>query len=96
VANELYRIAQEAVTNALRHGHARRITVRLSRADGGVRLAVLDNGCGMPADVSHAQGMGLRVMQYRASLIGGKLAVQRRRSGGTEVLCRVEKIAASR
>jgi nitrate/nitrite-specific signal transduction histidine kinase len=40
--------------------------------------------------------MGLRVMQYRASLIGGKLAVQRRRSGGTEVLCRVEKIAASR
>ncbi|MCE9611531.1 MAG: PAS domain S-box protein [Chthoniobacter sp.] len=96
VANELYRIAQEAVTNALRHGRARRITVRLKRLNGGVCLAVLDNGCGLPADVSHAAGMGLRVMQYRASVIGGYFTVQRRRSGGTEVLCRVKKIAASR
>ena len=92
VANELYRIAQEAVLNALRHGHAQRIAVRLSPAEGGLRLAVLDNGRGLPADVSHAPGMGLRMMQYRASLIGGNVTFRHRRGSGTEVLCRMEKI----
>ena len=95
-ANELYRIAQEAVLNALRHGHAQRISVRLSAAEGGLRLAVLDNGRGLPADVSHAPGMGLRVMQYRAGLIGGHVTFQPRRAGGTEVVCRVAKITTSR
>ncbi len=89
VANELYRIAQEAIHNARHHGHARRITVRLSESDGEVCLAVVDNGRGLPADVSSGPGMGLRVMKYRAGQIRGHLTIRPRKRGGTEVLCRV-------
>lgn len=88
LANELYRIAQEAIYNAIRHGEAKRITVRLSASGGDGCLAVRDNGGGLPADHARAPGMGLRVMRYRAGLIGGQLVVQPRRGGGTEVICR--------
>ncbi|MDR3405855.1 MAG: PAS domain S-box protein [Chthoniobacter sp.] len=90
-ANELYRIAQEAVQNALQHGRAKRITVRLREDGGELCLTVTDNGRGVPADVSRVPGMGLRVMKYRARLIGGQLFVQPRRSGGTKVTCCVPK-----
>ena len=89
MASELYRIAQEAIHNAVQHGRARQITVRLSANGSGTALAVRDDGCGLPADVSRAPGMGLRVMQHRASVIGGQLVLQPRRGGGTEVICRV-------
>ena len=89
VANELYRIAQEAIHNAVQHGGAQQITVRLSANGRGTALAVRDDGRGLPADVSRAPGMGLRVMQLRASVIGGQLVIQPRRGGGTEVICRV-------
>ena len=92
-SHELYRIAQEAVHNALRHGRARRITVRLSEVRDEIRLSVRDNGRGLPADVSHAPGMGLRVMKYRAGSIGGQFLVRPRRGGGTEVICRVTRPA---
>ncbi|MDR3402343.1 MAG: PAS domain S-box protein [Chthoniobacter sp.] len=95
-ANELYRIAQEAIHNALRHGKAKRITLRLSGTEDALCLTVMDNGCGLPADVSHTPGMGLRVMRYRAGLIGGQLVVQSRRRGGTEVICRVVNAATKR
>lgn len=89
VANELYRIAQEATKNALHHSGAKRIVVRLSAADGEIQLRVTDNGQGLPSDVGGAPGMGLRVMRYRAGLIGGQFTIQPRRRGGTEVCCRV-------
>jgi len=95
VANELYRIAQEAMNNAVRHGLAKRITVRLSETPDEVCLAVMDNGSGIPADVSGSPGMGLRVMKYRARVIGGELEIQRRSRGGTEVICHVEKTSAN-
>lgn len=88
-ADQLYRIAQEAVLNARRHGHARRISVRLTGSGGGLRLAILDDGTGLPANVEAATGMGLRVMHYRARQIGGELTVRPRRGGGTEVVCRL-------
>ena len=91
LANQLYRIAQEAIHNAVRHSHATRITVRLSETASDLCLAVTDNGGGLPADVSGAPGMGLRVMKYRAGLIGGQLLVQPRKRGGTEVVCRAPK-----
>ena len=91
VANQLYRIAQEAIHNAVRHSRAKRIALSLSEAHGEVRLTVTDNGRGLPADFSGAPGMGLRVMKYRAGLIGGQLIVQPRRRAGTEVICRVPK-----
>lgn len=90
-ANQLYRIAQEAIRNAHQHGRARRITVRLKEAAGEVCLSVTDNGGGMRAPLVEGQGMGVRVMRYRAGLIGGQLRIQPRPRGGTEVLCRVSK-----
>ncbi len=94
-ANELYRIAQEAIHNALQHGHAKRIAVRLTATNGELCLAVIDNGRGLPPDISDATGMGLRVMKYRARLIGGDLTVQARRRGGTEMLCRIPKTSVN-
>ena len=95
-ANELYRIAQEAISNGFRHGHAKRITVRLSEADSHACLAVADNGRGMPPDPSRGPGMGLRLMRYRVGVIGGHLTIQPRKRGGTEVVCRVPKTIENR
>ena len=94
-ANELFRIAQEAAFNAGRHSHAKRITLRLRETRGEIELAVVDNGRGLPADLGKARGMGLRVMQYRAGIIGGRLAIEPRRRGGTEVICRIPKTATT-
>ncbi len=90
-ASELYRIAQEAVQNAVCHSHAKRITVRLSESGSEACLVVTDNGCGLPADVAGAPGMGLRVMRYRAGVIGGQFMIQSRKPTGTAIICRVPK-----
>jgi two-component system sensor kinase FixL len=90
-ATELYRIAQEAILNAVTHGRAKQITVSLAATKAELSLVVKDNGCGLPADVAGSQGMGLRVMKYRANLFGGHLSIGPRKRGGTEVICRIEK-----
>lgn len=94
-ANQLYRIAQEAIRNAVRHGQAGNVVVRLCDEGDALRLTVLDDGCGMPADarVRAGSGMGLHVMRYRAGLIGGELSIRNRREGGTEVMCRCRRAA---
>jgi PAS domain S-box-containing protein len=94
IANELYRIAQEAIHNAIRHSEAHQITIRLSEHEGESCLAILDNGRGCAVISHESPGMGLRVMRYRASLIGADLTIRPRRQGGTEVVCRVRKPAA--
>jgi signal transduction histidine kinase len=76
VATHLYRIAQEAVHNAVRHGKARNITIGLGSAEGLVTLTVQDDGCGLVVSAPPAQGMGLRNMKYRASMIGGNLTLE--------------------
>lgn len=86
-ATHLYRIAQEAVHNAVRHGRAQRISIRLSQRRGEVTLRIVDNGTGIRALSPRRKGMGLRVMQYRAGLLRGALSVQRRGEGGTSVCC---------
>ena len=73
VATQLYRIAQEAVTNALRHSGARQITIRLTRAGARLELSIEDDGHGLSADIGH--GLGLVTMQYRARLIGANLDI---------------------
>jgi len=88
-ATQFYRIAQEAVTNAIRHGNARRITIRLTRQHGRMTLAILDNGKGIGPLAPRRRGLGLRVMHYRAGLLGGALSIRRRPAGGTEVVCSV-------
>jgi PAS domain S-box-containing protein len=89
-ANHLYRIAQESVSNAVRHGRASRVLLRLVTADDELRLEVVDNGSGMPApERRSASGMGLRIMEYRARMLGGELAITTPRRGGTRICCRV-------
>jgi signal transduction histidine kinase len=76
VTTHLYRIAQEAVHNAIRHGKASEIRIRLAKAETLVTLTISDNGAGLPADAVQHQGMGLRNMKYRASMIGGSLHLE--------------------
>jgi PAS domain S-box-containing protein len=87
VALHLFRIAQEAVNNAVRHSHAERIRVELDTIDSLTTLAVHDDGIGVPAAGARKPGMGISVMQYRARMIGGTLDMQSSASG-TSIICR--------
>jgi signal transduction histidine kinase len=86
IASHLYRIAQESVHNAIRHGNATDVQVRLDADNGTLRLSIDDNGIGITPRSDHG-GMGLQIMNFRARMIGGKLSVQRREQGGTSVVC---------
>lgn len=87
-AMNLYRIAQEAVSNAVRHGEASRIRISLSAENGYLTLAIRDNGKGFPEQpTDHRKGMGLRVMQYRARCVGGSIRVDFPPEGGVLVTC---------
>jgi PAS domain S-box-containing protein len=86
----LYRIAQEAVGNAIKHGKATRIDLHLSRSGNRLMLEICDNGVGLRKNPGkQKEGMGLRIMHHRAAMISGSLHVQRRPGGGTIVLCSV-------
>jgi len=86
VATHLYRIAQEAVNNALKHGAAQEIAIQLRSLDRMVVLEIVDNGVGL-ADVRETLGRGLQIMAYRAGLIGAVLTVRRGDENGTIVRC---------
>ena len=87
IATHLYRIAQEAVSNAVKHGQARHVVLALTTGHHSTTLTVRDDGIGF-SDVSEKPpGMGLRIMHYRASMIGAALAIQSDTSGGTRVVC---------
>jgi signal transduction histidine kinase len=88
VRNHLYRIAQEAVQNALKHSGASAIDIELGARDGNVRLAVQDDGRGLPDEIQGV-GLGMRTMRFRSSAIGGRLQIQRRSGGGNSVICDV-------
>jgi PAS domain S-box-containing protein len=94
-ATHLYRIAQEAVNNALRHSQANEICITLRQSDDELILEVSDDGIGIDEVYSRVaaaredHGMGLRTMQYRAGMLGGTLQIQRRETGGTQVRCSV-------
>jgi two-component system CheB/CheR fusion protein len=83
----LYRIAQEAISNAVRHGKAREIGVKLQAKDGYGTLIIRDNGSGFLPASSATVGIGVDTMRYRAVRIGGTLEIRPRRQGGTEVVC---------
>lgn len=85
-ALHLYRIAQEAASNAIRHGGAQRVAISLKGVRDRFRLLIADDGSGITHPERNA-GMGLRTMRYRAGAIGAKLAVRVGRHGGTEVAC---------
>lgn len=93
IATHLFRIAQEAVTNVVRHASAHHLMLGLSRTRGGaVELRVSDDGRGMPRSARRRpRGVGLQIMRYRAQLIDADLAIQSGSPGGTEVVCRLPR-----
>jgi signal transduction histidine kinase len=95
VATHLYRIAQEAASNAARHGKCRTIIIELSEDDATICLSVKDDGVGLQrkrrGGRGRGRGMGLQTMAYRASIIGGTLSVQPGPSRGTVVSCVVPR-----
>ncbi|MFZ0298454.1 MAG: PAS domain S-box protein [Candidatus Sulfotelmatobacter sp.] len=87
VATHLYHVAREAVNNAIKHGHARQIVIRLAADQHQGELTIRDDGYGIGSIVPGNKGMGLHLMNYRARMIGGSLEVQRVPTGGTMVTC---------
>lgn len=88
-AMHLYRMSQEAVTNAIKHGHPRNIIIRLGVEGDVATLRVIDDGTGFTAAARHDAGSGLRIMHYRAELIGAKLEITPARPHGTIVTCSI-------
>ncbi len=87
VSDHLYRIAQEAVSNALKHAHANSIKIALTIEQQHVRLEVCDDGRGVSEAPRKSSGLGLRTMQYRASIIGAHFEIESIRPSGTRVVC---------
>ncbi|MEP7311580.1 MAG: ATP-binding protein, partial [Pseudomonadota bacterium] len=86
-ATHLYRIAQEALGNAVRHGKPSRVAIELSLESGQIHLVVSDNGGGFDRRVTTGPGMGLKIMRFRAQMIGGDLAVESSPGAGTTIRC---------
>ena len=98
VSAQLYRIAQEAMNNAIKHAHARSLQVRLATREHHVELTVRDDGIGLlPDRRAQAEGTGLYIMPYRANLIGATYSIKGAPGGGTLVSCRMplEKAAGT-
>jgi len=86
---QLYRIVQEGVNNAIKHGHPERIEISLASEGTQIRLHIKDDGSGFRSEAPNRTGMGLRIMQYRAHVIGAVLKVVSRPGHGTEIHCLV-------
>ena len=87
LADNLYRIAQESITNAVRHSGAARVTLRLERTLTRVRLVVEDDGSGIPAGAGARGWLGLGIMRARAELVGARLVISGVTPHGTRVEC---------
>lgn len=85
-ATHLYRIAQEALQNAIRHAKASTITIALRADENSITLTVSDDGCGLP-DQRSGRGLGLEIMDYRARAIGAMVSVRRGEERGTIMTC---------
>jgi signal transduction histidine kinase len=90
VALHMFRIAQEALSNSIRHANADRITIRLEVIDAKLVLEIRDDGEGIGRTSGERQGLGLRTMQYRAALIGASYSAGNAAGGGTVVRCSVD------
>ncbi|WP_417390803.1 PAS domain S-box protein [Gimesia sp.] len=99
-STQLYRIAQESLNNALRHGHASQVNISLLQEGNQITLEVSDNGRGIDPialqnRTSQRSGKGLDIMEYRANIIGGEFYLSNKQGGGTLVRCRVPQSAGS-
>jgi PAS domain S-box-containing protein len=86
-ATHLYRIAQEALNNAVQHATASQIDVGLSRSGRGFTLTIADDGSGMVEPFEEGSGLGLQIMRYRSDLLGAALTIQSKPGRGTIVTC---------
>ena len=87
VAVHLYRIAQEAASNAIKHGQAKNILLSLGSSNARLTLKIKDDGAGFPAMTPKGKGMGLRVMHHRARMIGASISLRQSKAGGVTVTC---------
>jgi len=88
----VYRVAQEALTNVIRHSEASRALIELNSADGKIALKISDNGQGIPTSPA-AESVGIEGMRERALLVGGTLTIESAPGAGTTVLLRVPAVA---
>jgi PAS domain S-box-containing protein len=94
-SNHVYRIAQEALNNAIKHGRASEVLIDLQVNGGSVTLTVSDNGTGLAPGAGLTSGMGLKIMRYRATMLGGEVFIERRDEGGTRVILSCRQHAPS-
>lgn len=94
-ATHLFRMAQEAINNALKHARANAITVRISQSKGQLTLEIADDGVGFDPSGTEALGAGLRIMQHRGDLAGGIFSVTSRVGVGTVVRCSIPSTPAT-
>ena len=86
---QLYRIAQEAVNNAVKHAHAKKITIILSKCENTLTLIITDDGNGLALLANSTRGIGLCSMRYRARALGGDLIIDSNPRQGTTVSCAI-------
>jgi signal transduction histidine kinase len=96
VATHLFRIAQEAVSNAVKHGHAQHVRISLLSDAESLTLTVKDDGSGICELDPKRQGMGLRIMHYRADMIGARVAISNQATGGALVTCNLPNTQESK
>ncbi|MDQ7065293.1 MAG: PAS domain S-box protein [candidate division KSB1 bacterium] len=84
---QLFRIAQEAIHNAIKHGQANQISIELKRKNGNYLLEISDDGVGIPSNIEEAMGVGIRSMIYRARTLHGTINFLKNTSGGTLIQC---------
>jgi signal transduction histidine kinase len=86
-STHLFRLAQEAINNAVKHGRAQRIAIVLGTSGDKAMLRITDDGLGFALETVKRSGLGLRIMTYRAQKVGGTLEIQPGPHGGTVVTC---------
>jgi signal transduction histidine kinase len=95
VGMNLYRIAQEAVNNAVKHGSAKSISIALSAYQGFIRLMVADDGKGMSDMTNGGGGIGLHSMQFRARALGGEIHIDSKQNEGTVITCEIPQATSA-
>lgn len=93
IAAQLYRIGQEAVTNALKHSQATKIRISLESSRTQTELRICDNGRGFSQPAANGYGLGMHAMKYRADVIGAELRIQSENGKGTSITCTVHNKA---
>ena len=96
VTLQLYKIAQESITNAIKHGKARRLWVSLLHKNGQVILQIKNDGTPFPVDCEPTNRLGLKIMNYRARTLGGLLEIRPNGDSGSVLTCTVPCVNGNR